>query len=569
MRRSRARAARVWDLGPIPIRAYALCIIAGIIAAIWIGERRWVARGGKRGTVSDIAVWAVIFGLVGGRLYHVITDNELYFRAGRDPWRAFYVWEGGLGIWGAIALGGVGAWIGCRRRGIKLPPFADAAAPGIAVAQGIGRWGNYFNQELFGRPTDLPWAVRIDPDRPSTVPGATGYHPTFLYECCGTSALAGVLIYVDRRFKMGRGRVFALYVMGYTAGRVWIEMLRIDTRQPHPRPAAERVDLDPRLRRRAGLLPAPPGTAGDRRRAGAGPGHRHRRRGAAATPAGEKSAADPATATRRTAADEATPADARTPPATTDAEADAERRGRPQAEARAARTTPGRRPARRPTPTEPADARRRGAAEPRPSTRRAPDGRRARPTPDADRGRPDGAGREPGGRRRPTARRARRHARPARRRPRPPARAETAEPRRTPAATDPAERGAETGRRDARDGRDAPETAPSRRGDRPRRAETRLRRRLGGLRPRTRRTRRTGGLAAAAEDGGAGRPAEAVAQPRPNLRTQSLQRAYIRICVGTRPERSAPADSRGASPPYQRDAASNRTASGPVPTDLG
>jgi prolipoprotein diacylglyceryl transferase len=219
----------VWDLGPIPIRAYALCIIAGIIAAIWIAERRWVARGGRRGTVSDIAVWAVIFGLIGGRLYHVITDNELYFRAGRDPWRALYVWEGGLGVWGAIALGGVGAWIGCRRRGIKLPPFADAAAPGIAVAQGIGRLGNYFNQELFGRPTDLPWAVRIDPDRPSTVPGATGYHPTFLYELLWDFGLAGVLIYVDRRFRMGRGRVFALYVMGYTAGRVWIEMLRIDT----------------------------------------------------------------------------------------------------------------------------------------------------------------------------------------------------------------------------------------------------------------------------------------------------------------------------------------------------
>jgi prolipoprotein diacylglyceryl transferase len=219
----------VWDLGPIPIRAYALCIIAGIVVAIWMAERRWVARGGRRGTVSDIAVWAVIFGLIGGRLYHVITDNELYFRAGRDPWRALYVWEGGLGVWGAIALGGVGAWIGCRRRGIKLPPFADAAAPGIAVAQGIGRLGNYFNQELFGRPTDLPWAVRIDPDRPSTVPGATGYHPTFLYELLWDFALAGVLIWVDRRYKMGRGRVFALYVMGYTAGRVWIEMLRIDT----------------------------------------------------------------------------------------------------------------------------------------------------------------------------------------------------------------------------------------------------------------------------------------------------------------------------------------------------
>jgi prolipoprotein diacylglyceryl transferase len=218
----------VWNLGPVPIRAYALCIIAGIVAAIWLGERRWVARGGRRGTVSDIAVWAVVFGLVGGRLYHVITDNELYFRDGRDPWRAFAVWEGGLGIWGAIALGGVGAWIGCKRAGISLPPFADAVAPGIAVAQAVGRLGNYFNQELFGKPTDLPWAVEIDPGQPNTVAGATTYHPAFLYEALWTLALAGVLVLVDRRFRLGRGRVFALYVLGYTAGRVWIEMLRID-----------------------------------------------------------------------------------------------------------------------------------------------------------------------------------------------------------------------------------------------------------------------------------------------------------------------------------------------------
>jgi phosphatidylglycerol---prolipoprotein diacylglyceryl transferase len=170
----------VWYVGPVPVRAYALCIIAGIVAAILIGERRWVARGGRRGTVSDVAVWAVVFGLIGGRLYHVITDNELYFREGRDPLRALYIWEGGLGIWGAISLGGVGAWIGCRRRGIKLPPYADAVAPGIAVAQGIGRLGNWFNQELFGRPTDLPWGLEIDPGRPGTVPGVRTYHPTFL-----------------------------------------------------------------------------------------------------------------------------------------------------------------------------------------------------------------------------------------------------------------------------------------------------------------------------------------------------------------------------------------------------
>jgi len=219
----------VWHLGAVPIRAYALCIIAGIIAAVWIGERRWVARGGRRGTVSDISVWAVVFGLVGGRLYHVVTDPELYFGEGSHPVDALKVWQGGLGIWGAIALGGVGAWIGCRRRGIKLPPFADAVAPGIAVAQAIGRWGNWFNQELFGRQTTLPWGLEIDPGRPNTVPGAQAYHPTFLYESLWDLGLAAALVWVDRRFRLGRGRVFALYVMGYTVGRVWIEALRIDT----------------------------------------------------------------------------------------------------------------------------------------------------------------------------------------------------------------------------------------------------------------------------------------------------------------------------------------------------
>ena len=218
----------IWHLGPIPIRAYALCIVAGIVAAIWIGERRWVARGGRRGTVSDVAVWAVVFGLVGGRLYHVLTDAELYFGAGRNPVDAFKIWEGGLGIWGAISLGGVGAWIGCRRRGIRLPPYADAVVPGVAVAQGIGRFGNWFNQELFGRPTTLPWGLEIDPGRPNTVAGAEAYHPTFLYEALWDFGLAGLLIWVDHRFRLGRGRVLALYVMGYCAGRVWIEALRID-----------------------------------------------------------------------------------------------------------------------------------------------------------------------------------------------------------------------------------------------------------------------------------------------------------------------------------------------------
>jgi prolipoprotein diacylglyceryl transferase len=220
----------VWHLGPLPIRGYALCIILGVVVAIWMGERRWVARGGKPGEVSDIAIWAVPFGLVGGRLYHVVTDPARYFGEGGDPVTALYVWQGGLGIWGAIALGGVGAWIACRRMGIKLPPLADALAPGIVVAQAIGRWGNWFNQELFGRPTTLPWALEIDPDkRPPGYERFSTFHPTYLYECLWDLGAAGLVVWADRRFRLGHGRAFALYVMAYTAGRAWIEYLRIDT----------------------------------------------------------------------------------------------------------------------------------------------------------------------------------------------------------------------------------------------------------------------------------------------------------------------------------------------------
>ncbi len=216
----------VWHLGPMPIRAYALCIIVGIIVAVWLTERRWQARGGQPGTVTDVAATAVPFGLVGGRLYNVITDPELYFGAGRHPIEVFYVWRGGLGIWGAVALGGVGAWIALHRRGVKLAPFGDAAAPGIVLAQGIGRLGNYFNQELYGGPTTLPWALHITSTANGDVPGY--YHPTFLYELIWDFAVAALVLWADRRFRLGRGRAFALYLMGYTLGRGWIEQLRID-----------------------------------------------------------------------------------------------------------------------------------------------------------------------------------------------------------------------------------------------------------------------------------------------------------------------------------------------------
>ncbi|MEU8778819.1 prolipoprotein diacylglyceryl transferase [Streptomyces sp. NPDC048606] len=215
----------VIHLGPIPLRGYAFCIIIGVFVAVWLGNKRWIARGGKPGTVADIAVWAVPFGLVGGRLYHVITDYQLYFGEGRNWVDAFKIWEGGLGIWGAIALGAVGAWIGCRLRGIPLPAWADALAPGIAIAQACGRWGNWFNQELYGRATDLPWALEIS-EGPNRVAGT--YHPTFLYESLWCLGVAALVIWADRRFKLGHGRAFALYVAAYCAGRGWIEYMRVD-----------------------------------------------------------------------------------------------------------------------------------------------------------------------------------------------------------------------------------------------------------------------------------------------------------------------------------------------------
>jgi prolipoprotein diacylglyceryl transferase len=216
----------VLHLGPIPLRGYAFCIIIGVFVAVWLGNKRWIARGGRAGTVADIAVWAVPFGLVGGRLYHVITDYQLYFSEGQDWVDAFKIWEGGLGIWGAIAFGAVGAWIGCRRRGIPLPAWADALAPGIALAQAIGRWGNWFNQELYGRETDLPWALEITSSSDGRVPGL--YHPTFLYESLWCIGVAALVIWADRRFKLGHGRAFALYVAAYCVGRFWIEYMRVD-----------------------------------------------------------------------------------------------------------------------------------------------------------------------------------------------------------------------------------------------------------------------------------------------------------------------------------------------------
>jgi prolipoprotein diacylglyceryl transferase len=220
----------VWHLGPVPLRAYAFGIIIGALLALWIGEKRFQARGGRSGLIGDVAIWAIPFGIVGARIYHVVTDPELYFGEGREPIEALFIWEGGLGIWGAIAGGALGAWIACRRYGVEFSAVADALAPGLLVAQAVGRLGNYANQELFGKPTVVPWALEIDAvHRPVGYEQFATFHPTFLYEMLWNLAAAALLVAIDRRLKLTGGRAFALYVMLYTAGRVWIEMLRIDT----------------------------------------------------------------------------------------------------------------------------------------------------------------------------------------------------------------------------------------------------------------------------------------------------------------------------------------------------
>lgn len=221
--------------GSLRIHAYALCILAGIIVGLWLTSVRWTRRGAPEGSVWDIAIWAIPFGIIGGRLYHVFSSPDAYFGPGFDGTGDLslipQIQRGGLGIWGAVVLGAFGAWIGCRRAGVKLTAFMDAAAPGLLLAQAIGRWGNYFNQELFGGPTTLPWGLQVDADNanfPGGYPADTLFHPTFLYESLWNIAGVLLLLALDRRFHFRRGRLFWLYAMYYTLGRVWIEAMRID-----------------------------------------------------------------------------------------------------------------------------------------------------------------------------------------------------------------------------------------------------------------------------------------------------------------------------------------------------
>ncbi|CAN5358713.1 prolipoprotein diacylglyceryl transferase [soil metagenome] len=218
-------------IGPLTIHFYALCILTGIVIAVWLTQRRLSARGAEKGIVIDIALWTVPFGIVGGRLYHVVTHPNDYFFAGADLWKILYVWEGGLAIFGGIIAGSIGAYIACHRRGLRFWAFADALIPGLLLAQAFGRFGNYFNHELFGGPTTLPWGLQIESTNaafPAGLPEGTLFHPLFLYEMIWNIIGAFLIISLERRWRLHSGKTVGLYFIWYGAGRAFFESLRLD-----------------------------------------------------------------------------------------------------------------------------------------------------------------------------------------------------------------------------------------------------------------------------------------------------------------------------------------------------
>ena len=218
-----------FSLGPLTIRFYALCLIAGIIAGWVLGLRRWRARGGSQETFESILLWTIPVAIVGARVYHVLTHQSDYFGPGRNPWSVLYIWEGGIAIFGAIAGGALAAWVACRVKGVRFAALADTLAPALALGQVIGRLGNWFNQELYGLPTTLPWGLEIEPRY--RLPGFEQYetfHPMFLYEMVWNAVVVVVLLWADRRFRLGRGKVFALYLALYGFGRIFTEGMRVD-----------------------------------------------------------------------------------------------------------------------------------------------------------------------------------------------------------------------------------------------------------------------------------------------------------------------------------------------------
>ena len=220
-----------FDLGPVRIHIYALCIIAGIILAVLWTNARLTKRGAEPWVVIDIALLAVPLAIITARIYHVLTHWSFYFGEGADPWSAVRIWEGGIAIYGALIGGAIGAWLGCRWTGIRFWTFADALAPALLLAQAIGRFGNWFNQELYGLPTDLPWGLEIDyPNAawPVGLPEGTLFHPTFLYEVLWNLLGVLFLVWAGRRFRLQWGRLFALYLVWYSGGRIVWESIRID-----------------------------------------------------------------------------------------------------------------------------------------------------------------------------------------------------------------------------------------------------------------------------------------------------------------------------------------------------
>jgi prolipoprotein diacylglyceryl transferase len=216
-------------IGPLQLRAYGLCIALGVWAAAALCSRRFARRGGDPRLISSVALWAVPAGIIGARLYHVVTDYELYLPPGGHPLDAFKIWDGGLGIWGGVAGGLlVGARV-ARRRGADVALLLDCVAPALPLAQAIGRWGNYFNQELFGKPTRLPWALRIDAaHRPAVYATARTFQPIFLYESLWDLCVVGIVLWVERRFRLRSGSLLAVYAAAYTFGRFFTEYERID-----------------------------------------------------------------------------------------------------------------------------------------------------------------------------------------------------------------------------------------------------------------------------------------------------------------------------------------------------
>lgn len=219
----------VWWVGPIPLRAYGIIIVIGMMVALSLARKRYIQRGGDGELLYDLAVWVIPLGIVGARLYHVFANSHYYFASATRMAEIPRIWEGGLAIWGGIIVGCTTCVVVLRRKEVQIAPLADAVAPTILLAQGIGRWGNYFNQELFGSPTTLPWGLQIDDAHlPAGYASGTLFHPTFLYESVWNIVACFVIIALDRRFSFKGGQVMCLYFMAYAPIRIFTETLRLD-----------------------------------------------------------------------------------------------------------------------------------------------------------------------------------------------------------------------------------------------------------------------------------------------------------------------------------------------------